>query len=391
MSEHANIMGFVSRKAAWHELGIIKGEWFSWEDALKDAKLNFSVLKSRLQDGMGRPVDAWGTFRWDNAYVQAFRELKAAAFKDASKPEMGYNIGWNADSFQAAKRPLAEKMVFLGAVGQGYQPIQHTEGFKLIDAMVGDTGGAHYETLGALGNGERVWGLINMGAKIGSFEVGSGGDRVDMYLLCITGHDGSVSFQVKMTYTRVVCQNTFNQALNEKASNVFKVRHTKNAQDRIAETRKMIDTMVAEKTQVAEQLNHLASRKVTKESVTAIMDRLFPITSEDGQSSTRRNNTLAAILERYEYADGNAFPDTRGSAWNLLNAVTEWTDHVAGTKETNAKDRANSAMFGTGDKRKSEALQVILEESSNMPSMGNYRQSYRVSDGAPNVADLGLV
>jgi hypothetical protein len=64
--------------------------------------LRFQVFKSQLHDGLGRPVNEWGTFRWD----------------------------WN-DFTQRQK----DAAVFLGAVGEDYQVIQHAEGFRMIDAL----------------------------------------------------------------------------------------------------------------------------------------------------------------------------------------------------------------------------------------------------------------
>ena len=60
-----------------------------------------------------------------------------------------------------------------------------------------------------------------------------------------------------------------------------------------------------------------------------VLDRLFPgKKDENGKSSTRNDNILADVLRCYESNDRNQFPEQRGTAYNLLNAVTEYTDHV---------------------------------------------------------------
>jgi hypothetical protein len=124
---------------------------------------------------------------------------------------------------------------------------------------------------------------------------------------------------------------------------------------------------------VEEKLNFLATRRVTREAVETVFDRLFPKPkAEDGaekESSTRRNNVLADVLAFYESNDGNAFPGQRGSAYNLLNAITEYTDHARSSRGGNGNGRAESAMFGSGERLKAQALDVILETANGLPVM----------------------
>lgn len=348
-----NIRGYAGREAAWHKLGVVTGKFVTWNEALADAKLDFVVFKSQLHDGLGRPVDAWGTFRWD--YADRIASNKAAAS-------------------------------FLGAVGKDYQVIQHTNGLKLVDKLMGEVDGAHYETLGALGNGERVWGMANLATSISV-----GGDKSEARLLFCTGHDGSLSHQYRIAFTRVVCQNTLAVALGEKGRSVFKVRHTKNAQDRIVSAGEALTALRADALTVEEKLNFLANRVVARESMTAVLDRLFPKTeTEDGgeKSSTRRTNILGEILSLYESNDGNAFPEQRGTAYNLLNAITEYTDHVRAT-QGGASGRAESAIFGTGDALKAKALEVITVAAGSMNARSTRQQFVtRVVPPTPTRASL---
>ena len=100
--------------------------------------------------------------------------------------------------------------------------MQHDEGFKSIDALMKTADGAHYETAGVLGNGERVWALADLGlaAKVGD-------DVQKGYLLFSTGHDGSLAHSYRLCMTRVVCQNTLSAALGEKTKASLTIRHTK--------------------------------------------------------------------------------------------------------------------------------------------------------------------
>lgn len=315
-----NINTYIGRQSAWHNLGTVTGNYLSWQSILSAGGLDFEVVKNQLEY-QGNPVDAWGIFRTDN------RE-------------------------------------FLGPVGEQYTPIQHAEGFALIDALVQSKDGAHYETAGVLGKGEVVWGLADL-----KLSVSVGADVQKGYLLFSTSHDGSMSHTYRTCLTRVVCQNTLNVALGERSKSVFRIKHTANNAVRINNAHDALANISADLKTVEQKLNFLVTRKVTKEAMVSVLDRLFPVReAKDGNpvESTRRDNLLTAILQNYESNDRNAFPEQRGTAYNLLNAVTEFADHE---RSTRGNGRAESALFGSGDTLKSKAFDVIMETANGMPEV----------------------
>lgn len=329
-----NINTYVGREAAWHQLGTVTGKYNTWAEILAHGGLDFSVFKSQLRDNLNRPVEAWGVFRWD---------AKDKLARDPSKS------------------------VFLGAVGEDYQCMNHASGFEIIDDLMRTSNGAHYETAGVLGKGEVVWGLADLGlaARVGD-------DVQQGYLLFSTSHDGSHSYTFRICMERVVCENTLNIALGEKSKAVFKIRHTKNAKAKVTEVHEALRLLSDDVKRIEDKLNFLAKRKMNREAFTSIMDRLFPkIRKEEvGEmlevSSTRRDNILADVLKLYELNDGNAFPEQRGTSYNLLNAITNYVDHERSSKG-NGNGRAESALFGSGDKLKVNALDYILEASQSLP------------------------
>ena len=322
------IQTYRGRQAAWHHLGTVTNRYETTDQLLADPGFQYVVFKSQLRDGLGRPVDAWATFRWNFAD-------KVAGNKDAA--------------------------TFLGTVGKDYAVIQHDEGFKSIDAIMQTADGAHYETAGVLGNGERVWALADLGfaAKVGD-------DLQKGYLLFSTGHDGTMAHSYRLCMTRVVCANTLGMALSEKTKADLNIRHTKNAMSRMTDARSALASMGSDVARIEDRLNFLAGRKMNREALTSIMDRLFPKTrKDDGETkeTTRRTNILADIMKLYEINDGNAFPEQRGTSYNLLNSISNYVDHERSSKDD---QRAESAMFGSGDALKTRALDLILETSKGL-------------------------
>ncbi len=323
---------YAGRLDGWHKLGEVSGKFQTWREMTAAAKADFHVFKSQLKDGLGRPVDAWGTFRWNQEDKEAGNASKAK---------------------------------FLGTVGQDYTVIQHTEGFDLLDALVGQIDGAHYETMGTLDYGKVVWGQVdpNISIRVGD-------DESSVLLSFHTSHDGSKAFDIYESMLRHVCRNTLRAGSLRRLASSLRVRHTKNAKNRIADLKTEIGEIRSVAMSMQERLQFLATRRVTKDSMVSVLDRLFPKGENDGVevSSTRRDNILADVLKLYEHNDGDVFPEQRGTGYNLLNAITEYTDHFRASNN-NGKGRAESSIFGSGAKLKQEALGVILGEMKQAPEV----------------------
>jgi phage/plasmid-like protein (TIGR03299 family) len=321
---HNGKASYMGRQAAWTKLGTVTGHYMTWEEIQAIGGLNYLPVKRQLSDPLsGDLVDAYGVFR----------------------PDTG---------------------AFLGAVGDQYTVINHSEGFRMVDALIQSKDGAHYETAGCLGKGEVVWGLADLAM---SMNVGLSGDKLNVYLLFATSHNGTISHVYRPTFVRVVCQNTFRAAMATKATSLFKVRHTANAQARLDQAHDALATIGDEVQTIEQKLNMLATRKMTREAMGSILDRLFPQSKDASgkpQDSTRRNNILTDVLRCYETNDNNVFPEQRGTAYNLLNAVTEYTDHVRSTRKD---DKGESAMFGSGDRLKTQAMEVIMETAGGLQTV----------------------
>lgn len=347
---------YAGRLDAWHALGSVTGKFNTWRELYEAAGAAFQVMKFQLEF-QGELINSWGTFRIDAEIPKGITPTKKITLAD--------------------KRDYY--LTFLGTVGEGYQVIQHTDSFELLDHLVGQVDGAHYETMGTLEFGRLIWAQVDP-----NFSIRVGDDVSNIFLTAHTSHDGSKAFDIFETGTREVCRNTFRIGSLKRLANTLRVRHTKGAQKRIESLKAEIDEIKNVALTMQDRLLYLSKRKVTKESLTTIMDRLFPPKmTDDGVpvESTRRNNILSEVLAIYEDNDGNTFPEQRGTAYNLWNAVTNYTDHARSTK---GDGRAEAAVFGSGDRLKASALDLIMAEAEkNMSAMPE-----RVVIGS--FADIGL-
>jgi phage/plasmid-like protein (TIGR03299 family) len=324
---------------AWHTLGQTIEGCATWREAIDLANLNWTVGKENLYTRDGVELPTYGIFR-------------------------------------------STDHAFLGAVGERYQPIQNESAFAFVDALIGNEG-AHYDSAGALGNGEVIFCSAHLPSA--GFEVVPG-DKHDTYLLFKTSHDGSLAAVCKLTDVRVVCQNTLNQALRNGGDAEIKIRHTKTAQERLDMALRLIASGRKTAAALAEKMRQLAEKRMTKETLADILTRLFP-QSDNGELHTKTKNNIMDILNLYESNDNNAFPEIRGSAYNLLNACTEYADKYRTAKgdDMNAA-RASSALFGSGEKFKVNAMDYIYAAAASMPSM-SARPTMFAEPPAPAEAD----
>jgi phage/plasmid-like protein (TIGR03299 family) len=317
--------------SAWHKLGQEVRDAQSWQEAMRLAKLDWTVSKrplyAKFPDGEFEMVPTWGIFR---------------------------------DSDEQ----------FFGAVGNQYEPIQNQFAFDFVDTLLEAEAGSHYESAGALGNGSRVFCLARVPFD---FSIGGTDDKHETYMLFTSSHDGTGAATAMLTDTRVVCQNTLNMALSRKEnSGILKVKHTKSAEIRLDQARKLMSGIKSDVATLRAKLDLLASRQMTEEALTAVMDRLYPVVNSE--VATRRKNKIAEIATLYFNNDNNAFPEVRGTAYNLLNAITEHTDHKRGVRMTDSRSgmteeqaRADNALFGSGSDLKQNALEVILDATNGLP------------------------
>lgn len=239
----------------------------------------------------------------------------------------------------------------LGIVSERYQIVQPEAVLEFFRDVVG-TGGLELETAGSLDGGRKVWAM----AKTGDSFAIKGQDRVGGYLLLSTSFDGSMATRAQFTSVRVVCNNTL-QIAHADSKGAIKIPHssTFNA------TGVKIDLgLLGGAFGTFEgQANALADRKLTNKEAMALLAAVMAgDVKDDTELSTKRFNQIKTVYDLYSHAGkGSQLASSAGTAWGLVNAVTEYVDHQAGN---NVNNRFRSGQFGPGAAMKNEALAQAL-------------------------------
>lgn len=241
----------------------------------------------------------------------------------------------------------------LSVVSNRYKVVQPKEVIEFFRSLV-EREGFTIETLGSLKEGRRIWALANTNIE----NAVMGNDRIKAYLLLITSCDGSLATTAKFVSTRVVCWNTQAVALHGEEGATVKVRH-----NTVFDPNAIKDKMGLVGSKAFDHflgnMRSLAQVKVSDEDAKGLVESFLPVTA-GGEKGVRESAAFQKIMGLFKgNAKGSDLPGVAGTAWGLLNAVTEYTDHHVRARAT--ENRFESAMFGVGANLKATAEAALLE------------------------------
>lgn len=314
---------FSVKETPWHRLGTVVTEFLTSEKAIKEAKLDWTVTKQQVQ----------------------YHNLATGQMEDMPNKHHVIN-GSNGKS--------------MGIVSGQYTPFQNREAFEFMDSLVnGDYSNAMYETAGALGNGETVWMMINMGLVN---TVGKD-DTVLPYLVLTNNHTGKNSLKVFFTPIRVVCQNTLMCAMGN-AQNTVSIRHMGNLEEKIQDAQQAMGMAIKANETFTEQADILSMTPIKSENaaIDYFTETFFPNQEEDKVLSTQATHTLDAVMDLFEGGGkGSDMKTAHGTAWGAYNAAIEFLDyHSHSARKTPAK-ALTSNLNGQGANTKVRAFNNALE------------------------------
>lgn len=242
----------------------------------------------------------------------------------------------------------------LSVVSHRYQVVQPREVLEFYRDLT-EFSGYELETAGVLKGGRKFWAL----ARTGQATALKGNDHVNGYLLLATSCDGTLATTATPTTVRVVCNNTLSISLNG-ATQAIKVPHSTRFNPQ--SVKKQLGIAVSQWDEFMYRMRALAERKVqTKEALGFFMDVLCDTGAHDPIPNVLPNKrAMEKVQGLYEgKGRGSDMASARGTAWGLLNAVTEYVDHER--RARSSEYRMDSAWFGQGAAIKQKALNAALQ------------------------------
>lgn len=314
-------------RPAWHGLGAVLAESASFEDFGKAAGLTTWDIKRANVSFTTEPV---------------------ADYPCRAKAEFpGQQVLYRSDS----GRPL-------GIVSNQYKIVQPREVFEFFSEFV-DVHGFKMEAAGVLRHGGRFWALAQMP---GVLDIG--GDVTVPYVLLSSSADGSMSTEARFTSTRVVCANTLGVARSKRAE--FKLSHRSNFNP--DDCKSVLADANANFAKYCTQACQLARFTMTSQQAAVVLAGLLNPKAADLTKGTvdgsEMDETLASksfqhIMSLFSGGGKGAFLDSsRGTAFGMLQAMTEYYDHHAAARSD--ENRFINSQYGKNASKKSEALDTLV-------------------------------
>jgi phage/plasmid-like protein (TIGR03299 family) len=249
----------------------------------------------------------------------------------------------------------------LSVVSGRFQVVQPSEILEFYRDLV-KVGGFELETAGVLKEGRKLWAL----AKTGQSATLKGQDKVNGYLLLATACDGTLATTAQFTSVRVVCNNTLAIALRD-GDGAVKVPHR--SQFDPDAVKRQLGIAISSWDGFMARMKALADCPVNENASEAFLRRVltYPVNSNShGSRNGNSSNTTAvneqalkAVQQLYTgQGQGSALASAKGTAWGLLNSVTEYVDHHRRARSDD--HRLDAAWFGQGAAIKQRAWDEAL-------------------------------
>lgn len=333
-----DVLGFTgSRNNIWHRMGVEIPEGLFATEAFP-------------RIGLG----------WDTELAPIFAELPQG------EDENGNPILVRIPLPEHKAHIRMDELLPLGVVSDGYQQITNEDLAKFVDRIAGEDAAVQVASAGSLYNGRRVYCAVKLPKVI---QVGA--DINETYVVVSNGHGGFASFQVYPSSIRPICDNTLRWSERDLSKGIV-FRHTGDMEEKIKQARAALGLALREVDVFEQQVQALAATKLSAGQVRDFMlmayDATFgalPDKDKDPEAfeklSAKREKVTARWLENLE-DERQQVAGIEGTAWQALNAVTQWHDHERGRYKDIATSgaRFHSNLFGASNRDKQKALRTAL-------------------------------
>lgn len=243
----------------------------------------------------------------------------------------------------------------LSVVSSRYQVVQPMDILNFYKDLT-EVGGFELETAGVLKDGKKLWALARTGQSVAL----KGKDTVNGYLLLATACDGTLATTAQFTSVRVVCNNTLQIALGDSVGAV-KVPHR--SQFDAQAVKRQLGIAISSWDGFMARMKALSERKVSDAIAEKFLRRVLtysPTKTSDRDAITVNERAIKAIDQLYAgRGKGADLASASGTAWGLLNAVTEYTDHHRRARSDG--HRRDAAWFGAGATIKQRAWDEAMK------------------------------
>jgi phage/plasmid-like protein (TIGR03299 family) len=320
------------------------------------AAMAFTGNRNAIWHGLGEampedaPIEEWERAAGMDWQIQRSKVRFATSREDVAAPTVwpDYHVLLRSDT----KAPLA-------VVSDSFQVVQPREVLSFFADLIREAG-FRLTTAGVLHGGKKFWAQADVGAGDNVVK----NDFVGARLLLATACDGSMNTIAKGVSERVVCSNTLGFAMQETNGSMVKVSHRSVFDE--AKVKRQLGVAPVAFARFMAQARELAKREVSPEEAQLLTLALMGgVAAPQNAAQIVRNSKVVdsigyqTVLALFGgKGRGANLPGVAGTAWGLVNGVTEYVDHYQRSRSPD--NRMDSAEFGAGDALKTDAFKAAL-------------------------------
>jgi phage/plasmid-like protein (TIGR03299 family) len=242
----------------------------------------------------------------------------------------------------------------LSIVSSRYKVVQPTEILEFYRDLT-EVSGYELETAGVLKDGKKLWALARTGQSVTL----KGRDTVNGYLLLATACDGTLATTAQFTSVRVVCNNTLALAVAN-GKGAVKVPHRSEFDAQAV--KQQLGVAITPWSSFSDYVKELANCRAAEKTVERFLTKVFTYSTPGTESRSTVINELAIKKVQALYSgqgNGAELLSAKGTAWGLLNSITEYVDHHR--RAHSHDNRRDAAWFGQGALLKQQAWNEALK------------------------------
>jgi phage/plasmid-like protein (TIGR03299 family) len=280
-------------------------------------------------------------------------------------PEGGYTEVQVPDTYTVLRtNPGNGKPEALGSVGNRWTPFQNEDCANLCRDITTMSGASPY-AMGVTNGGRKTFMAMKLpkGFTFASPRTGVI-DTTDLFLVVFNSHDGYGSLTANLTPVRMFCCNQQRTA-ESMARTRFALRHTGDADERMAQLRELLNESYSYHDIYQKACEAQIERELDEDMVLHELNKLLKASDTELTDRQReiRGETVSAVLGIYNTSETVA--PFHGTAYGLLNAITEYTDHhmrvvVRGTDDVRAMRAMRTMNSWQLDEFKQNAFTQLL-------------------------------
>ena len=310
-----------ARLSAWHQLGTVT------EDTMKAEEI---MAAARLGD--------WGV-----------RTIRTVGIDIVNGVEV--QIPADDKRMTVRRNPVTGATEYLGIVGTDYTVVQNEQCAEMLDRLVDQVGGAHFETAGSLRRGKSRVRHHETARRDGDRRGGPHGPLPHRHHLP-RRHS---ALRVDASPIRVVCANTQRAAFAHAVGH-YTFRHTSNVNSQISQAREALGLMW----KYMDTFEKAAERMLNTEADHAgVREGRRRGVAGQGHRLRRRQEQRQTASRHAEVPDprGRHPEGHHGHRWAGYQAITEYLDHFQPAKNDLA--RANRVLTGNVGDLKVAAFDLL--------------------------------